>query len=308
MDKGKYEIINNEGMICYVNTTKTDGEFYGQVWSDICQSILCGKVLESVIDRQQYKTMKGESINDTPTGYIIKIQDEIEAFLPMSKSSFQNFDQDFKGKRIAVMIEDFDPMSKSIVVKELRTTNSDFEIDKINDTVDLIGKALNEEKYIRGTITDEKINNGHGNRAGYLVTINGLEGFLPSSLSYFPNDVIEHLIGHHVLASIENIDLEKMSIILSMKVPYQKLISELSPPIIGKKTKGILTWVTPYNAILLLPGETIGLIPRYRHPENDSAYWNDLTGTVIECIPYRQKFSNNPDENNSFYVRLDERY
>ena len=153
-------------------------------------------------------------------------------------------------------------------------------------------------------VIDEKINNGHGNRAGYLVTINGLEAFLPCRLSYLPNDNIDHLINHNVLTTIEEIDGDKMSIILSMQLPYKELIADLPPPVNGEKTTGILTWVTLYNAYVLLTDETLGVIPQYRYPEKQPEYWEEQTGSLVDCIPYRKKFSSNPDNVKSFYVRL----
>jgi hypothetical protein len=302
MSKGQFEIINNEGMICYVNTDKKDSEFYGKVWSDICKSKLEGIVIDGIIDRYQYRTMNGEPVSDKPTGFIVKIQDKVEAFLPMSNAAWRNSEEDGIGTRIAIMVQDFDPMSRSIILKELRTAYSGFDIEKINTSLELIGNAYNEGKFIRGTILDEKTKNGSGCRAGYLVTINGLEAFLPSSLSHLPNDNIKHLVGHNILAGIQAIDVDKMSIILTMQLPYQKLIAGLPSPMIGKTTSGILSWVTLYNAYVLLPEECIGIIPRYKYPELDLHKWKDKTGTVIDCVPYREKFSNNSDPR-SYYIQ-----
>ena len=93
------------------------------------------------------------------------------------------------------------------------------------------------------------------------------------------------------MASVENIDPDKMDIILSMQIPYQKIIADLPPAAIGEETKGILTWVTLYNAYVLLPNETLGVIQLYRYPEKNIQYWKDQTGTIIGCIPYKEKFS-----------------
>ena len=291
MNNRQFEIINNEGMISHIDTEKKDGQFYGETWANICESKLTGKVIDGIIDRYQYKTMKGIRTNDTPTGYIVKIGEEIEAFLPWSCAAQRNPEQDCSGIRIAIIIDNFDPMSKTIVAKELRTVSADFMNETINEMVELIGQAFNDEKYVRGTIIDETIRNGNGSRAGYIVSINGLEAFLPCSLTFFPNDNINHLKGHHILASVKDIDPDKMDIILSMKKPYQKKIAELPPAVIGKETKGILTWVTLYNGYVLLPNETLGVIPLYRYPEKNIQDWKDQTGTIIGCVPYKETFS-----------------
>ena len=302
MSKGKFEIINNEGMICYVNTESEDSEFFGKVWTDICESKLEGKILDGIINRYQYRTLKGKPVSDKPTGFVIKIQDKIEAFLPMSNATWRNFEEDCIGKRIAIMVQDFDPMSRNIILKELRTAYSGFDIEKINTSLESIGDAYNEGKFIRGTILNEKTKNGSGCRAGYLVTINGLEAFLPSSLSHLPNDNIKHLVGHNILAGIQDIDADKMSIILTMQLPYQKLIAGLPSPAIGEKTSGILTWVTLHNAYVLLPNESMGIIPLYKYPQFGLQTWKGKTGNVIKCVPYRKKFGTNSDPR-SYYVQ-----
>ena len=108
MSKGQFEIINNEGMICYVNTDKEDSEFYGKVWSDICKSKLEGIVLDGIIDRYQYRTMNGEPVSDKPTGFIVKIQDKVEAFLPMSNAAWRNSEEDCIGTQDSRLYAEFD--------------------------------------------------------------------------------------------------------------------------------------------------------------------------------------------------------
>ena len=68
----QFEIINNEGMICHVDTAKKDGQFYGEAWADICESKLTGKIIDGIIDRHQYKTMRGIRTNDIPPDILSK--------------------------------------------------------------------------------------------------------------------------------------------------------------------------------------------------------------------------------------------
>ena len=132
-------------------------------------------------------------------------------------------------------------------------------------------------------------------RSGYIVTIDGIEAFLPAALTYFDYTPIEHLIGTNVLAGVEEINVEKMSIILSMKTPYLKLVHTKPIPEIDIQTRGIVSQVTPYSIYVLLPQNVIGRIPTKMHPGTNYCDQLKLTGKLINCIPFRVI---NWDENN----------
>ena len=133
MEKGVFQIINNEGQICYVNTVKKDSKTYGKTWEDICRSVLNGNALEGVIDRFQYRTHEGKKTSEKPTGMVVKINGEEEVFLPFSLSgSYRNSLDDSIGERIVVMVESFDPMNLQVVVREIKIAETDFDINNIN--------------------------------------------------------------------------------------------------------------------------------------------------------------------------------
>ena len=67
-DKGIFQIINNEGQICNVDTVTKKSKFYGKTWAGICRSTLYGEALEGIIDRFQYRTHEGKKISENPTG------------------------------------------------------------------------------------------------------------------------------------------------------------------------------------------------------------------------------------------------
>ena len=54
------------------------------------------------------------------------------------------------------MVDSFDPNSLSIVVREITITDQDIDIELVNEALDLIGRAYENGKYIRGTIVAEK--------------------------------------------------------------------------------------------------------------------------------------------------------
>ena len=236
--KGVFEIINNEGAICMVDT-KTEGSQLLAPYGGICESFQNGILIEAIVDRPQYRFGQESNSDQNPTGLVVKIGGAVEAFLPGSLSS-KDFSDEIIGNRIAVMIESFDPLSNNIIVKEIGVTDSNFELSKLNSTIEKVIAHI-ENKYVRGTIIGEHINGYHNQRTAFIVDVNGLETFLPSKNMYFPKDIkFESLIGHNIMASIQEISTEKMRIVLSMIGPYENLIKDLPKPELRKETKGII--------------------------------------------------------------------
>ncbi|MBT3590972.1 MAG: hypothetical protein HOB68_11040 [Candidatus Marinimicrobia bacterium] len=286
----KYKIINNEGAICNVNTADKSGNFYGKHWTDICESILHGKAIEGVIDRSQYKSPNGDGEKGNRKGSIVKIGSKIEAFLPVSLySKYRNLEEEQTGERIAFMVQDFDPLSNSIIVKELKVVDVDFDIKAVNQSLSLIGKAQMDKKFISGTIVGES-KNKNGNRAGFIVSVSGIEAFLPMSKSYLTQNVeIGQLIGHNVLCTVEEINVERMSVILSSLGAYEKLLGKNPRPSLNIKTTGLVGWVAPYNVYVLLPQNILGLVPKNHYQDRTHGDWLNLTGEMIECVPIKIK-------------------
>ena len=325
MENGVFEIINEEGAICRVDTVDEGSQYYGPVWRAICESKLQGKTLPSVFDKIQYKSNNGDPDLSSPKGFLVKIMGEVDAFLPgnhfikrraidedyvgavlvvkvrefdphsrqviVSESSdamviieeayredkllkgeikriqyktngveessiyptgfivgiegvdlflpvtnfskWRDTSRDFSGQKVAVMVDQFYENPMNIILKEIPTTDiSNIDIDLLNETLELIGKAYEEGKYVAGTIVGEKLNQ-HKNRAGYAVSINGLETFLPCNLA--PPDLatdISPALGRHIVARVEAIDTDRMGIVLSavdsFSDPTQKRPTELS--------------------------------------------------------------------------------
>ena len=305
--KGVYEITNNEGAICYVDTATKGKKTYGQTWATICKSSQSHSVLEAVIDRLQYRSLNGKPDESRSTGFVVKINNEVEAFLPGSLSSCNDYSIDHVGERIAVMVDTFDPLSLNLVVREIRVADEEFDIDMVNEALNLVGQANDQGKYIRGTIVGEKISRVYNRRAAYLLSINGLEAFLPCNRSFFPYvDNVDKLIGHHVLAAVREISLEKMSVVLSMKEPYENLVADRHTPTISQETTGVVCWVTPYNVYVLLPDHTLGVIPRQMYQKKNHSDWLNLTGSLVHCVPFKRRYWNEASGNHQYYIALNQ--
>ena len=329
MENGVFEIINEEGAICRVDTVDEGSQYYGPVWRAICESKLQGKTLPSVFDKIQYKSNNGDPDLSSPKGFLVKIMGEVDAFLPGNHfikrraidedyvgavlvvkvrefdphsrqvivtessnamaiieeayredkllkgaikriqyktngveessiyptgfivgiegvdlflpvtnfSKWRDTSRDFSGQKVAVMVDQFYENPMNIILKEIPTTDiSNIDIDLLNETLELIGKAYEEGKYVAGTIVGEKLNQ-HKNRAGYAVSINGLETFLPCNLA--PPDLatdISPALGRHIVARVEAIDTDRMGIVLSavdsFSDPTQKTTELSNQPLI----------------------------------------------------------------------------
>jgi ribosomal protein S1 len=305
--KGVYEITNNEGAICYVDTATKGKNTYGPTWAAICESAQSHRVLEAVIDHLQYRSMNGKPEETRPTGFVVKINDEVEAFLPGSLSSCTDYNVDHVGERVAVMVDSFDPLSQSLVMREIRVADEGFDIDMVNEALDLVGQASAKGNYVRGTIVGEKIGRIHNKRSAYLLSINGLEAFLPCSQTFFPYmDNVEKLIGHHVLAAVREISIEKMSVVLSMKEPYENLVADLHTPTLQQETTGVVCWVTPYNVYVLLPEHTMGVIPRQMYQTKNHNDWLNLTGSLVHCIPFKRRYWDESTGNHQYFIALNQ--
>ena len=119
--------------------------------------------------------------------------------------------------------------------------------------------------------------------------MNGLETFLPSKYTYFPKDIkFESLIGHNIMASIQEISTEKMRIVLSMIGPYENLIKDLPKPELRKETKGgIIYRATKDNVHVLLPKYKHGHIEKSLYANRSDDDWMNITGSMVSCIPYK---------------------
>jgi len=301
----KYKIVNNEGAICNVDTGDKKSKYYGKYWALVCESILNGRVIEGIIDRAQYKSQNGDGEKGSRKGSIVRIGSKIEAFLPVSLySKYRNLEEEQTGERVAFMVQDFDPLSSSVLVKELKVVGADFDIKGVNQALNLIGKAQADKKFVSGTIVGES-KNKKGNRAGFIVSISGIEAFLPMSKSYLTQNVeIGQLIGHNVLCTVEEINIEKMSVILSSLGAYEKLMENNPRPSLNSKTVGLVGWVTPYDIYVLLPKNILGLVPKNHYQNRTHGDWLNLTGKMIECVPFKIKKWNEHYQDFQVYLTL----
>ena len=303
-ENGIYEVINNEGAICNINTTDRTSSFYGESWANVCESYLFGTVISGEIEKFRFRSNRGVAENSNPTGFVVCIGSDIEAFLPMALTSkYRAHNEELSNERIAIMIEEFDPKSKSVVVREIKVTDTNFNISLVNDALSLIGLANRDSKFVLGTIIGEAINKNN-NRAGYKVSINGVEAFLPCSQSLIPLQTIQNVIGHNVLCSVEEIDIERMSIILSAKTPYERLLQSKDRPELKAETECLIGWVTAEYAYAFLPNNILGLISKNLYQNKVHADWVNLTGRMVSCIPFKRKVWNEPMQDYQYLIAL----
>ena len=174
------------------------------------------KLLKGEIMRYQFKTNGIEEFSSYPTGLMVKIED-VESFLPIYNfAKWRDTEDNCSGQKIVVMVDKFDDSPTSVILNEVPTTDiSNIDVDLLNETLELIGEAYENGKSVAGTIVGEKYNRNM-NRAGYCVSINGLEAFLPCNLA--PENLhtdLSHVFGVHIIARVETIDAERKGIILS---------------------------------------------------------------------------------------------
>ena len=78
MEEKIFEIVTPEGAIVTVNTEEQNGKYYGDTWSEICQSKLYGKPLLATIKGYQYPKNADMTTGNKPVGYIVNMDENID--------------------------------------------------------------------------------------------------------------------------------------------------------------------------------------------------------------------------------------
>ena len=291
MEEKIFEIVTPEGAIVTVNTEEQNGKYSGDTWSEICQSKLYGKPLLATIKGYQYPKNADMTTGNKPVGYIVNMDENIEAFMPGRLAKRRDFSLECSGNNIVVMVDEFDPLSGDIIIREIPTVGEgSLDLELIKKTLEILGKSEKDGGHLHGVIVGETVHYSTGKRSGYRVSLNGLEAFLPLSETYFVHSKNKsNLIGTGVLVSVLKINPTKMSITLSARKPYDIMLSEKILPKINRKSIGLVSQVNESSIYILMPGNVLGKIKRQMYPNYDYQYWLSFTGKIIEIVPFKKE-------------------
>jgi hypothetical protein len=91
-----------------------------------------------------------------------------------------------------------------------------------------------------------------------------------------------------------------------MKEPYENLVADLHAPTLQQETTGVVCWVTPYSVYVLLPENTLGVIPRQMYQKKNHSDWLDLTGSLVHCVPFKRRYWDEASGNHQYFIALNQ--
>ncbi len=248
--------------------------------------------------------------------------DETEDFAAMLEESFKKSES--KSDLVTGTIVKIDEKDNTAIVDIGGGRDAHLDLDEIrdeegnvlfsiNDTIDVVvmgrGRvshkaaksrvALNEfiseyndsqEYIIEGVITKK-------NKGGYVVEVDGLEFFMPRTLSYLSSKPGVESIGKKVKAIIVKVDKEKGSVVVSRKELIEREKAK-TDEIVGKLLEskepvvGIIKKITSYGMFVDVGGMD-GLVHysqiSHKGPVNPSKYFEEGDEVSVVALEYDKK-------------------
>ncbi len=231
---------------------------------------------------------KEESGSDLVEGTIVKISEEDnQAIIDIGRkneaiiSLDQLQDEDFKeGDKIKVVITGY----------KGERPNVSYDLAKKRAAMDeFVAEYDEEQEYIiEGTITKK-------NKGGYIVDCDGLEFFMPRTLSYVSSKT--NPIGKKVKAVIVKVDKDSGSVVVSRKELIEREKGKVQEVVdaIANATEpvtGIVKKITSYGMFVDVGGVD-GLVHysqiSHKGPVNPSKYYNEGDEVKVVMLDYDKK-------------------
>ncbi len=237
-----------------------------------------GAMLEESFRKSDSKSDLAEGvivgINETEGSAIVDIGRKNEAFLPLEQIKDENGELLFKeGDTISVVVTgnrgERPLVSFEMAKKRVALNNFINEFDEANEYI------------IEGIVTKN-------NKGGYVVEADGIEFFMPRTLSYLNSKI--NSIGKKVKAKVVKVDKEKSSVVISRKELIEgdrnKSLEIVDRLLASKEVvEGTIKKITSYGMFVDVGG-TDGLVHysqiSHKGPVNPSKYFEE--GDVVKVI------------------------
>ncbi len=233
---------------------------------------------------QEGKVIKGRIVDIRPKGVLIDIGYKSEGIISLAEFESEELELN---KEIDVFVESIEDERGEVVLSR----------DKAKKLLNWkkIERAYREDELIEGKIL-KKI------KGGFIVTVFGLEGFLPLSLSTFKGAFEKEIFGNSFKFKIIKLNHLRHSLILSRKEALQKEKETIKEKIwkeleVRKIVTGVVKAVTDFGAFLDLGGID-GLLhitdmswSKINHPSEVVALGDRLEVVVLGFDRENQKIS-----------------
>ncbi|MBN2767695.1 MAG: 30S ribosomal protein S1 [Campylobacterales bacterium] len=233
-----------------------------------------------------------ESGNDLIEGKIVKInQDDAQAIIDVGtkKEAFLPLDQ-LKDEDGNLLFKEGDDITVVVTGRRGDRLNISYELAKKQSALKEFIESYDEtqEYIIEGEVVKK-------NKGGYIVECDGLEFFMPRTLSYLSQK--NDSIGKKVKAVITKVDKEKNSVVVSRKELIERensKIDEIAEALLSSKDiiKGIVKKITSYGAFVDVGGVD-GLVHysqiSHKGPVNPSKYFSEGDEVNVIALDYDKK-------------------
>ena len=206
------------------------------------QSLMQEMYNDTFRDIKEGEIVKGSIAAVNPNEVVVDIGFKSEGFVPIEE--FRNVAGLEVGKQIDVLIE-------SIEDDEGRLILSHQKAEKLQGWMKL-GDTINEGNTVEGRIVKQV-------KGGFIVDVQGIEAFLPMSLSSLKGVPPDEIMANKYLFQVAKLNKLRRNLILSRREVVQKereiirnkLWNELEK---GKKRRGVVKGITDFGAFIDLGG------------------------------------------------------
>ncbi|MDO8580366.1 MAG: 30S ribosomal protein S1 [Candidatus Omnitrophota bacterium] len=206
------------------------------------QSVMTEMYNETFIDFKEGEIVKGKIVNYNAKEAVVDIGFKSEGFVPIEE--FRNMEMLKPGLEVEVLIE-------SIEDDEGRLILSRQKAEKLRGWMKM-GDTINEGDVLEGRIVKQV-------KGGFIVDVEGVEAFLPMSLSAFKGISAHEIMSHKYKFQVAKLNKLRRNLIVSRREVVQKerdlvrgkLWEQLQK---GQRRTGTVKGITDFGAFIDLGG------------------------------------------------------
>ena len=249
---------------------------------------------QSVMSELYDKSVKMIKEGEIVKGQIVALTDsEAVVDIGFKSEGFVSLDE-FRNKEDIKIDNEIDVLVESIEDEDGRLVLSKIKAEKVKGWQKIMG-GIEEGAVVEGRVIKMV-------KGGYMVDIEGLEAFLPMSLSAFKGYTPDSIMANKFHFQVAKINKQRRNLILSRRDIYQKereqirekLWSELQK---GQKRKGVVKGITDFGAFIDLGGVD-GLLhitdmswSRINHPSEIVSIGDQIEVLIIDFDQENSKVS-----------------
>ncbi len=197
---------------------------------------------ETFKDIKEGEIVRGKVVSVNDKEAVVDIGFKSEAFVPMEEFiNIQDFDV---GSEVEVLIESIEDEEGHLILSHSKA-------EKLKGWMKL-GDTISEGDYVEGRVLTQV-------KGGFIVNVDGIEAFLPMSLSAFRGVSSDEILSKKFKFQVAKLNKLRRNLILSRREVVQKereivrdqLWSELEK---GQKREGVVKGITDFGAFIDLGG------------------------------------------------------